>query len=389
MKRKLYYQLNILLLLFSSLAQAELKLSGLNIDNRTEEALLDLGYTSNSPIRNVLEEQSDGHLLIRIYSELFSKVGDQNADISEARAYTELLTLGIEGNSAKDFVTERLSMPPFEESYFNEQAKENLLRKSSDYISADFIKVLGVAEVDHPGYDLEEISQRERFAEDERVNLFLQNLGDKKGNFFRSHIWAAMLVQARRGDQAALKRIEEYMAGIESEDLYRKYSEAVIELGYVRQPETIDLLVKYLRNERGGPLDPIPLTGSDQIFHGLAPLAVRGLSLSLADFPFSIDDYWKESYFWEDVEVAREFINNYEGDWRIIGKWEPEEQQPASAVEIPEEFTEPEPAIEEKPAEAVVTEPIKEDTEQSSNWWLWLIGAVVVVGGVFVLRSRK
>ena len=43
------------------------------------------------------------------------------------------------------------------------------------------------------------------------------------------------------------------------------------------------------------------------------------------------------------------------------------------AEEVIEEATAPEPNIEEKPAEVVAAEPIKEDVEQSSNWWLWLI----------------
>jgi hypothetical protein len=60
----------------------------------------------------------------------------------------------------------------------------------------------------------------------------------------------------------------------------------------------------------------------------------------------------------------------------------------SEAVEVSERATTPEPEIEE-PAEVVVTEPIEEDVEQSPNWWLWLVGIVVVVGGVFVLRSRK
>lgn len=48
----------------------------------------------------------------------------------------------------------------------------------------------------------------------------------------------------------------------------------------------------------------------------------------------------------------------------------------------------PEPTI-EKPVKVVVSEPTEKDIEQSSNWWLWLIGLVVIVGGVFVLRSKK
>jgi hypothetical protein len=59
------------------------------------------------------------------------------------------------------------------------------------------------------------------------------------------------------------------------------------------------------------------------------------------------------------------------------------------AVEVIEEVTAPESTIEE-PAEVVVTESIEEDIEQSSNRWLWLIGAVVVVAGmVFILHHKS
>ena len=57
-------------------------------------------------------------------------------------------------------------------------------------------------------------------------------------------------------------------------------------------------------------------------------------------------------------------------------------------VELIEEVTTPEPAIEES-AEVVATEPIKEDVEQSSNWWLWLVGLLVVVGGIALAIRRK
>lgn len=66
-------------------------------------------------------------------------------------------------------------------------------------------------------------------------------------------------------------------------------------------------------------------------------------------------------------------------------------QEPAveEVAEVIAEITAPEAAIEEEPANVVVAKPVEEDIEPSSNWWLWLIGAVVVVGGVIVLRSRK
>lgn len=69
----------------------------------------------------------------------------------------------------------------------------------------------------------------------------------------------------------------------------------------------------------------------------------------------------------------------------------PSDHLPALNIKEPaQESTAPEPTIEE-PAEVVVAEPIEEEPiEQSSNWWLWFIGTVVVVGGIILfIRSRN
>ena len=64
-------------------------------------------------------------------------------------------------------------------------------------------------------------------------------------------------------------------------------------------------------------------------------------------------------------------------------------------VETVEEITSPEPVIEET-VEVTVAEPVEEGVEQSSNWptwlenwWLWLVGAVVVIGGILKVRHKK
>lgn len=61
---------------------------------------------------------------------------------------------------------------------------------------------------------------------------------------------------------------------------------------------------------------------------------------------------------------------------------------PNSPVEKVVNVTAPEPATEEL-AEVVVTEPTEEPVEKSSNWWLWLIGLLVVVGGVIAVRRKS
>jgi hypothetical protein len=57
----------------------------------------------------------------------------------------------------------------------------------------------------------------------------------------------------------------------------------------------------------------------------------------------------------------------------------------SEAVEAAEKATAPEQATEELAS----AEPSAEPTEQSSNWWLWLIGAVLVVGGIGLTLRRK
>lgn len=59
------------------------------------------------------------------------------------------------------------------------------------------------------------------------------------------------------------------------------------------------------------------------------------------------------------------------------------EQAIEQPVRSGEEVTSPEPAEVETP------KPSEEPAEQSSNWWLWLIGAVVVVGGIALVVRRK
>lgn len=61
------------------------------------------------------------------------------------------------------------------------------------------------------------------------------------------------------------------------------------------------------------------------------------------------------------------------------------EEPIAQDAEVIEEATAPEPATEELAS----AKPSEEPAEQSSNWWLWLIGAVVVLAGIGMTLRRK
>ena len=96
----------------------------------------------------------------------------------------------------------------------------------------------------------------------------------------------------------------------------------------------------------------------DAIIPPLSEWAVQGLSLCLEGFPFNYWDVITDA----KIEAAREYIRNYEGAWRIIGKWEPEEVvESAPVVEVIET---PVVAEVEEPAQAIAVEPTEEPVEK-------------------------
>lgn len=364
--------------------EPELLLKDLDLSQRTISEITDLGFDLESPIKATLRKIDEEAITIGIYAQVWEKIySSQN--LGEAKRYTELFTEGFRNENGISFVARRLWKPPFEKEYFNDNAIENLLSHDGRSWTSNFIRILGVAEVDHPDYELETLSQSEKAFEDERTNLLFENLGAAQQQFLKSSVWSALAVQARQGEQAAIDRIVAHMKGIDEEDIFRSHYNAVEGLGYVRQPETVDLLVDYLMSERGGPKNP-DTRFSDAIYYPIAAWAMRGLSQCLIDF--SCRDYWSGHPTWDEVEVAREFINNYQGDWRIIGKWEPEEfvAETPEPPKVVEQTLEPEI---KKPVEVIPIEIAEEPVEQSSQWWLWLIGAVVVIGGLVLMLRRK
>ena len=57
-------------------------------------------------------------------------------------------------------------------------------------------------------------------------------------------------------------------------------------------------------------------------------------------------------------------------------------------IQSVEEITPPEPTN-DRPVEVSTSKPAEHPEEKSSNWWLWLIGLLVVIGGLAVVVRRK
>jgi len=359
-------------------------LKDLDLSERTQTELAEVGVTMESPIRDVLRTVTDEKIMIDVYTAIYGEM-KRAESLIEVQFYTELLTEGLRGENRQSFILRRLWKPPFEGSYYNQSAKDNLLSYSLNPRSSSYIYILGVAGIDNTNLDLMDLSERPDAFKSDRVNVMFENMGAGKLVFFQSAVWAATMVQARRDDEVAIHRIVDYMKEISEEELIHSYYTTVEDLGYVRQPEIVDLLVTYLMRDIGGPSNPIPPLSFPRD-RALASLAVIALSQSLVGFPET--DYWGPRPTWDQVESAREFIRNYEGDWRIIGKWKPEEPS-VEILETPQIVEKPVGIEVKEPVEVAVIEITEQTPEQSSRWWLWLVGALVVVSGLIAVVRRK
>ena len=385
---------NVSLLTFTFIGFLSLSLA--DVSDWTLEDIEIRGYRNRafleenalSPIKNLLKIEND---LFRraLYGELWGKIHDSN-QLEDARELTELFVEGVD--DLPHYVLGRLILPPFEKEYFTDEAVQRILSNDlANGYQSMYIRALGVIENTDPRVDVKDLATKSDVFSSERKKALFEGLGVKDKIKYDSAHWAALLVEARQDNQEALEVILNDLKE-KDESYIMDHTQVVEDLGFVRQAAAVDLLVQYLFSEKGSPSQPIQ-GGTDYGITPLASRAVKALTLALVDFPH---DYWDENVFWDDVEEARAYIKNYKGEWRIIGKWEPQRSvaetpsvssEPAVA-ETSEAIKPPEPAIEE-PVELTIAEPPEPSAEQSSNWWLWLIGLLVVVGGLTVVVRRK
>lgn len=360
-------------------------LEDINIHGRqTRQYIEKKGYTPETPLETLIQDESD-----RFRATIYTEIGvliRKSDDFAVQRELTELYTRGLGDDRTEDFVLRNLSKPPFEKDYFNDQARENILSmglKGSD--KSDYIRALGKAGIEDPTIDLAQLAKQQEIFEnaDPRVHDIFESMGQKDMITYRSTFWAALLVQARQDNPEAIDRI---LTEIREQDWNWLFADGrgqlVEDLGYIRQAEAVDILVELLFTE-------IPakgmFSGSDHIPSSVAEYASQGLARSLEGFPI---DYW-QLHSGLGIEPTREYIRNYEGPWRIIGKPLPEVPEVEPVVEVIETPVVADVAAEEPTPEAVEPEPIKAPVEQSSKWWLWLIGLLVVAGGVGLATRRN
>jgi len=356
-----------------------------DLDVQSSPRLSEYFKTKNIPsdylVKDILESTDDKKVKSGLYKEIGGAIREnKNLSLEKKIALNDLFVGGLKDEDQRYYVSNRLRLPPFEKEYFSAEAKNIILDQGIDHIrNSHYLRILAVADVEDPDVDTRSISERAD-AFTGATGDILEALEAQHFAYYNSDLWTALVVEARKGNSEALSRILDDVRNTGKSKMV-SHPEVVEDLGFIRQLEAVDVLVDFLFSD-------VPSANEEMDGHvGVIPLsfrAARAISLSLADYPF---DYW-DDYDYRKVQQAREFISNYEGEWRIIGKWKPEEETLAEVVEVTEESTTPEVAT-DKLVKVAAPGSSEEPVEQPSDWWLWLVGALVVLGGLAVVVRRK
>jgi hypothetical protein len=126
--------------------------------------------------------------------------------------------------------------------------------------------------------------------------------------------WAARLARARMGVESD---IDECLRLVEKvEDVDRRVLTLLRQVGYIRQPQAIEHLQKYLESDKR--LSPVKASVPGELHAGRA---LHILAASLRDFPVKLKE--SRGYKREEIEAAR--------------KWMAEQKQKQQGAEKPEE----------------------------------------------------
>lgn len=335
----------------------------------------------------VFLESSDRGIKLSTYGKIWRGVKDNSPEDLRI-PLADLFVSGLKDDDVDGYVSNRLTLPPFEKELFSEESQRTILDVGRQNMSTtDYMRVLAIAELDDPDLDLDAIITKgeENVSSDPSEVLATTTFG--VSIYEQSGHWNALVVQARRGDREALERVLSYIRGADMRILSRpQISE---DLAFIRQPESIDVLVEFLftdfPSERG-------VFNGDTGMLPISHRAAKALAIALADYPMG---YW-DHYGFEQVQQMREFISNYEGPWKIIGKWNPEEATPGTksitlaSTEIEDRVPETNPEIDSSPP-TIHEESHAEPSEKKAprSLWPWIVGALILCTALGLVLSRK
>ncbi len=195
----------------------------------------------------------------------------------------------------------------FVEEDFTEESK-NFIRKYIDdaNVARRMIIICGVANLKDQIPKLEKLLINEmeyKKKEMEENPDFPYSFG-----LYSSNGWSARLARARMGVKEDIKRCIEVVEA--EKDIRRKLTNLLPQIGYIRQPEAIEYLRKYLESNQ------MLSGGKDTIGTNVGLNTMNILSQCLSNFPFKKKETYS-SFSMEELDQCRIWMAQQK-EWKII-----------------------------------------------------------------------
>jgi hypothetical protein len=186
---------------------------------------------------------------------------------------------------------------------FNEHSKQ-LIREAlkKEKVNRWHVLLCGVADMK------EQLPFLGKLLIDELNHQAKEQRGEEGFDWYYTTGWAARLARARMGVQSDIKKCLELEETVE--DLDRRVRRLLPDVGYIRQPQAIQYLQRYLESDKR--LLPVKPTVQGELY---ANRAMRILVGSLRNFPIAKKE--THSYTLEEIETARKWMREQK-PWNII-----------------------------------------------------------------------
>jgi hypothetical protein len=186
---------------------------------------------------------------------------------------------------------------------FNEDSKQ-LIREAlkKEKVNRWHVLLCGVADMK------EQLPFLGKLLIDELEHQAKEQRGEEGFDWYYTTGWAARLARARMGVESDIKKCLELVDTVEDPD--RRVVTLLPDIGYIRQPQAIEYLQKYLESEKR--LSPVKPTVQGELH---ASRAMHILIASVRDFPVKMMK--TRGYRREEIEQARKWMREQK-PWNII-----------------------------------------------------------------------
>ena len=236
--------------------------------------------------------ENDASPKVRHYAYTLAwQVGRSSADPKVRKAVTARLTGALTDASPLVWQHAAQHLNSFDAADFTptcHQVIRGLVNR--DDVDPDVIRVVGIA-------GMSDLLDHLQVALRDESKFTSASLG---GRWYGTRSWSARLARARLGVKGDIDRVVE-LVGLEPDPITR-VTVLLGDLGYVRQPQTLDVIRSYLESDDRLPNASKPQNPGTQY----AQYAADVLADHLADFP--IDKRFVGGYSEEDLKLIRQWM---------------------------------------------------------------------------------